>query len=79
VHVSVVSWDWKLLGLIKVYEFVLPAYVDTISHIRRPIINARFRLKNVFRLTFRYYFIVILVYSVSLARLGTSFIYMWIK
>jgi len=45
----------------------------------RPIINVRFRLKNVFRLTFRYYFIVILVYSVSLARLGTSFIYMWIK
>jgi len=24
-HVSIVSWDWKLLGApIKVYEFVLP-------------------------------------------------------
>jgi len=46
---------------------------------RRLIINARFRLKNVFRLTFRYYFIVILEYSMSLARLGASFIYMWIK
>jgi len=42
--------------------------------IRRPIINTRFRLKNVFRLTFRYYFIVILEYSVSLAHLGISFI-----
>jgi len=65
-HVSIVFWDWKLLGLIKIYAFVLPAYVNTISP---SYINARFRLKNVFRFTFRYYFIVIYcIFSVP----GTS-------
>jgi len=44
--------------------------------IRRLISIFRFHLKCFVCLTFRYY--EFLEYSVSLARLGTSFIYMWI-
>jgi len=55
-----------------------PAYVDMISPYSPSHINAWFHSKNVFRLTFRYY-LSLFSNIQSLARLGTSFICIWIK
>jgi len=56
-----------------------PAYVDTISQYSPSHINALVSLEKCFFVSCLGIIIVILEYSVSLARLGISFIYMWIK
>jgi len=51
---------------------IRPSYICC-HDFHRPILMFDFARKMLFRLAFRYYFIVIFVYSVSPARLGASF------
>jgi len=67
----------EIVGYSNKSLWIRPSLHMTRFHITRRLISIfRFHLKCFVCLTFRYY--EFLEYSVSLARLGTSFIYMWI-